>query len=167
MLARRGVNKKIILLSQIFHGHMTSHILTLIIGTIAIRLLLIVLSLWTTSVRIHESNHLLIILHIIVAMELCLTLKAKLIMRLSRPTYHLLGPLINSINVLEGDYILVRSWNTLPVLVLAHALMSILEIVPIIHVGILVARVRLATYKSVKAVLILLRLRSTHFFIYE
>lgn len=167
MLSWRGVNKKIILLAQIFHGHVTSHILTLIIGTIAIRLLWILLSLRATSIRVHESNHLLIVLHVIVlhaivAMKL-LTLEAKLIMRLTWPTYHLLGPLINSINVLERDYVLVRSGNTFPVLVLAHALMSILQIVPVIHVGVLVARVRLATYKSVEAVLILLRLRSTHF----
>ena len=86
MLSGRCVNKKIILLTQVFHGHVTSHIWTLTIGIIAIRLLLKVLRLRSASVRVHEPNHLLIVLHIVIAKELLSSLEAELIMRLSRPT---------------------------------------------------------------------------------
>lgn len=88
MLSRRGVYKKIILLAQVFHGDVTSHIWTLTIGIITIRLLLKVLRLRSASVRVHEPNHLLIVLYIVVVAEelLLSSLEAELILLLSWPT---------------------------------------------------------------------------------
>ena len=88
MLSGRCVNKKIILLAQVFHGDVASHILTLTIGIITIRLLLKVLRLRSASVRVHEPNHLLIVLNIVVVAEelLLSSLEAELVMLLTWPT---------------------------------------------------------------------------------